>query len=588
MRSWWVTGGAGVALIAGQTLVGPGMISATLWLAIVAATFVCVLVGIAVNRPAHLAPWWALAAAYGAFAVGYLLLFPAWTSPMLTVLGQVVRLIGFPLLVVSATLLTRAQAPGGDRESAVDGAIVAVALATVLSGSVFQAETLASGSRFAAVFAVFTPLMVAAVAAATLRLLFVGHVRSVCTLLLVAAAMTGLVANVWRAAIVTAGGQINGSLAGLLLAVSYLCIALAALHPSMPLLTEPAPPRAQRLTNARLVVLGASLVAAPVSLILRDGRAAMSVPVAAAITLSLLVLWRLGRLVVDRESVRRQLQVRVERQEGLARVSRRALSIPLPTLYAEAAEVCATLLDLRRCAVVTVATQAVRGDRYPIASHADATTVLEVEPGPGRVLDAEDGVFLETVAATLAGASQRTAAYDELRRRAVHDPLTGLPNRTVLERRLAESRARSRQHAMGVTVMFIDLDGFKAVNDRLGHGVGDEVLVGVAHAIGAQLRHGDLLVRLAGDEFVVVCEDLPRAHAEEMAARIVRAVRRPVRLRSGGISIAASVGVVHARGAMATPARLLADADAAMYEVKRAGGDGHVLVDRVPASGSAT
>jgi diguanylate cyclase (GGDEF)-like protein len=147
---------------------------------------------------------------------------------------------------------------------------------------------------------------------------------------------------------------------------------------------------------------------------------------------------------------------------------------------------------------------------------------------------------------------------------ALHDALTGLPNRRLMYQLVG--------HALDdgeLSVLFVDLDGFKQINDTLGHAAGDEALVIVAERIDRVLRPSDRAGRLGGDEFVVLCPGLVDADAaRSVAARIVDAISTPLALRDGMASISASIGVARA-GAGDTPASLIAAADVAMYRAKR-------------------
>ncbi|GAA4984777.1 putative bifunctional diguanylate cyclase/phosphodiesterase [Kineococcus glutinatus] len=171
-------------------------------------------------------------------------------------------------------------------------------------------------------------------------------------------------------------------------------------------------------------------------------------------------------------------------------------------------------------------------------------------------------------------------AQRELAHRSTHDALTGLPNRALLLDRLEHALQTARRHRRVVAVLFIDLDRFKAVNDTFGHAAGDTVLTTAAARMAATLREGDTLARLAGDEFVLVCEDLPQAAAGELrehvaavATRLRRALAEPVRLVGADVVVAASIGVALS-DEHPDADELLADADAAMYRAKQSGAAG--------------
>jgi diguanylate cyclase (GGDEF)-like protein len=163
---------------------------------------------------------------------------------------------------------------------------------------------------------------------------------------------------------------------------------------------------------------------------------------------------------------------------------------------------------------------------------------------------------------------------------ALHDNLTGLPNRALVVDRLHHALARLSDRHTTVAVLFIDLDRFKVVNDGLGHDTGDELLVEVGKRLTATVRRQDTVARLGGDEFVVVCEDLAdESLAEELAARAAEALSAPFTLTRAEVSVTASVGIALTRRAGDAPSRLLRDADAAMYRAKGRGGARWELFD---------
>jgi diguanylate cyclase (GGDEF)-like protein/PAS domain S-box-containing protein len=168
--------------------------------------------------------------------------------------------------------------------------------------------------------------------------------------------------------------------------------------------------------------------------------------------------------------------------------------------------------------------------------------------------------------------TDRKRAERALAHQALHDHLTGLPNRVLLQDRLSLALARCVRTECHVAVVFLDLDRFKVVNDSLGHEAGDRVLRAVSARITNVLRPADTLARFGGDEFVVVCDDIAGpAEATRIARRILDALADPVDEADGGVHVGASIGVALARGDGATAEGLVRDADAAMYRAKERG-----------------
>jgi diguanylate cyclase (GGDEF)-like protein/PAS domain S-box-containing protein len=171
--------------------------------------------------------------------------------------------------------------------------------------------------------------------------------------------------------------------------------------------------------------------------------------------------------------------------------------------------------------------------------------------------------------ATIDDVTDRRRAESELTHQATHDALTGLPNRMLLEDRLQQACARLHDTSGAVSVIFIDLNGFKAVNDTYGHTVGDQVLVEVAGRLRQVVRKVDTVARLGGDEFVAFCEALAEAEVREVVQRIHDAIGIPLMIAGEAVRIGASVGVEATRDPKATFDDLLARADQAMYREKR-------------------
>jgi diguanylate cyclase (GGDEF)-like protein len=206
----------------------------------------------------------------------------------------------------------------------------------------------------------------------------------------------------------------------------------------------------------------------------------------------------------------------------------------------------------------------------PLVEHGQALGVLKVmSPEPDAFTD-DDVSSLEVLAGFIATSLSNAAAHRHESERALQDGLTGLPNRLLLEDRLGHALRSAKRRNAPLAVFFIDLDGFKAVNDTHGHAVGDGLLSLVAAFLRASMRASDTVARLGGDEFVVVCEDMAPAAEPEIRARIDAAVARAASaIGSEGI-VTASIGLAWSCEERNSPAHLLERADESMYEVKRA------------------
>jgi diguanylate cyclase (GGDEF)-like protein len=246
---------------------------------------------------------------------------------------------------------------------------------------------------------------------------------------------------------------------------------------------------------------------------------------------------------------------------------------PSMTRLTESAQPAVHGLRLRRVVSLAVAT-------------CIAPAVLAVEQLSGRQLDVWPVVVVSMIlfvlvvgrmtmamAEVLAANDARDRLQVDLAYQATHDALTGLPNRAQAMTEIHAAQARGQRSGSLLSLLFIDLDGFKAVNDLHGHAAGDDALRSAAQRLRAQVRAGDFVARLGGDEFVVVLENNERdADAVELATRIVAELAQPMPTADGRfVHIGASVGVAVSQDGDINPERLLNEADIAVYRAKTAG-----------------
>jgi diguanylate cyclase (GGDEF)-like protein len=184
--------------------------------------------------------------------------------------------------------------------------------------------------------------------------------------------------------------------------------------------------------------------------------------------------------------------------------------------------------------------------------------------------------FNHLVALLLEKERELEAGRHHLSRLAHHDPLTGLPNRALLEDRLQRTLAYSERNEREAALLFCDLDGFKQINDQYGHDVGDKLLCAVAGRLSEGRRRIDTVARLGGDEFVILLGDLPDARegAQTVARQCLRALEKPFEIGGYRVKVGISIGIAVHRMQGSDAAHLLSQADSAMYDAKRSGKGG--------------
>lgn len=213
----------------------------------------------------------------------------------------------------------------------------------------------------------------------------------------------------------------------------------------------------------------------------------------------------------------------------------------------------------------------IRNRRKNGQEYIEATTITTVKDADGRVLNR---VALST------DVTMMKAQQERLEHIAHYDSLTNLPNRVLLADRLQQAMNQCQRHNRSLVVAYLDLDGFKTVNDQHGHNAGDDLLVVLAQRMKAALREGDTLARIGGDEFIAVLADLE--HTQDCApvlSRLLQAASAPVILGKTALQVSASIGVTVYPQDAAEPEQLMRHADQAMYQAKQAGRNRYHLFD---------
>src|SRR6185436_1959805 len=209
----------------------------------------------------------------------------------------------------------------------------------------------------------------------------------------------------------------------------------------------------------------------------------------------------------------------------------------------------------------------------PLLAHADPVGVAELTAADNRTVNERRLALAKTLAFEAAMAIENGRLYHEVRERSLHDPLTGLANRSLFFDRVGHAIARmGRQPGLQIAVLFIDLDGFKNVNDTLGHARGDRLLLLVAERLKTVVRAADSVGRLGGDEFALLLEDMMTAEgAMTVADRALGLLTQPFELAGESVRLSASIGIASREDANTSADALINEADEAMYQAKRAG-----------------
>jgi diguanylate cyclase (GGDEF)-like protein/PAS domain S-box-containing protein len=371
--------------------------------------------------------------------------------------------------------------------------------------------------------------------------------------------------------------------------VSYALVAAAVLHPAAAHLADHSDSEATELHPARLGFLLTAIAMIPIAAFLSG--AGDPLVVAAVVALVAAVSVRLAALVGSIQDAHRQAEASASRFAGLAAAAPVAIleaDADLMIVFANdqtdrflgtsivgrsAESLIAAVVDDRDHAALNGAVTAVQDGaaasvqvRIHDAGGSQRWVVwsavpVRKEPGPFA------GAFV-----SITDITPIKDAEQVLTLQATHDALTGLPNRRMLLDRLSSGVTPVYRVPATLAVLFLDLDGFKPVNDRLGHEAGDDLLVLVSTRLLHAVRAEDTVARLGGDEFVIVLERVSnRSQAVTVAHKIIQAIEAPASLDREDVTISASIGVALSSDPGVDPDTLLREADLAMYAAKRAG-----------------
>src|SRR4051812_13630824 len=287
------------------------------------------------------------------------------------------------------------------------------------------------------------------------------------------------------------------------------------------------------------------------------------------------LLLAIGRDMTAHREAMTRLQRQSRRQAAVAALGERALAgADVADLGIEAVDRMRETLEVEHIAVRRDGeTLATWGEPGGDASHFEIAIGDEVFGGicvVGELREDEEN-FLRAVANVFATALGRLRGEERMRHDALHDPLTGLANRALCRERLIHALARSYRDQGAACVLFIDLDGFKAINDLYGHAAGDALLIALGRRLVATVRPADTVARLGGDEFVVVCEDIDEHTAIALGHRLTEAIHEPMDVDGVEHRLSASIGIALGAAGRRDPDALLADADAAAYRAKAEG-----------------
>jgi diguanylate cyclase (GGDEF)-like protein len=492
--------------------------------------------------------WWYRPAAgkiWALFAAG---LFLDFTGEVLWDLGwksagsvpDIAYFSGYVLVGISLLAFAHSAVKGRDVDDVLDLVIVSTGLLLLAGEFLVEPAVASSGELLGRITAVAYPAVGAAVLITLARLVMSPGRRVAALHLIVVALAIRFIADVTYSIQVLHSTYREGTVVDTGWIIASACFAAAALHPSMVAISAGAPRMLRHDGRVRLVAIAIAAVSIPMVIGFREASSphpGLWVPLAIG-ALDLLVIVRVARLFQWRVRAESALEHRAAQQSAVASLGRRAV-------------------------------EGVEPDRLAV----------EAAAAHARLGGDDDREFADGLAGLLAAAAARREAEHQLAHQAMHDALTGLPNRVLFLDRVQSALTRSVRNPSPFALLFLDVDRFKVLNDSMGHGAGDQLLIDVASRLKSCARGGDTVARFGGDEFAILCENLgDERDAIAMAERVCEAMRQPFIVGSEPAVVTASIGVATSRPDSDADG-LLRDADAAMYRAKDRGRDRFEMFD---------
>jgi diguanylate cyclase (GGDEF)-like protein/PAS domain S-box-containing protein len=555
---------------------------------------------ILLRRPRPMWPWIVLLASQAVWLLGDLVYTWIGTDPVVSI-ADIPYVAGYAGIIVAVVGFVRRRLRQRDGDSLLEAAAVGMAATLAIWELILEPGLeVASASAMEQIVTASYPILDAVLIFMVLRLTLAPGRLPRAALFLGAGLVALLVADaVYAVVIQTDSYAAYSTPLDATWLLSYAVFPLAAVHRSATDLMEPAEP-STKFGIGRLLVIGSALVTVPaVDVVARalGEQPEIDSVLLSAVTIIPLVLWRIVRF--NRATVRAGDEV--ARREAYYRQLASNSSDAFIVVDAEgwvldASDALVALIGFDRdFAVGKNVFGIVHGDDRGIAQRLlnrtlqgprTVTAELRVMGADGswpwvevRSTNLLDDPAVGGIVINAHDVTTRKQVELELEHQAFHDALTGLANRALFKDRIEHALARHRRHGTDVAVLFCDLDGFKTINDSLGHDAGDRLLRVAAARLTSAIRQGDTIARLGGDEFAVLLEGGQRVLDEALVVsdRMLHALSDPIEIDGVPMVVTASIGVAAVSQGALTPDELLRNADTAMYGAKSEGRNGSLV-----------